>query len=101
MPTFQRWCLALLALLLPVVTRAQDEGTPFKGHTGWVASVAFSPDGKTLATASADKSVKVWDVSTGQVKATLTGHTDVEVCGGLQGGDHRLGLGRIHLHPAA
>src|SRR5207244_783346 len=36
----------------------------------------FSPDGKRLASASFDKSVKVWDAQTGQELFTLHGHTD-------------------------
>ena len=40
-----------------------------------VASVAFSPDGKRLASASCDGTVKVWDAATGQEVLTLKGHT--------------------------
>ncbi|MCI0456777.1 MAG: protein kinase, partial [Gemmataceae bacterium] len=47
-----------------------------KGHTGNVWSVAFSPDGKRLASASSDKSVKVWEAQTGQELFSLQGHTD-------------------------
>jgi len=46
-----------------------------KEHTGWVMSVAFSPDGKRLASASADATVKVWDTATGQEILALKGHT--------------------------
>ena len=46
-----------------------------KGHTEPVTSVTFSPDGKQIVSGSNDKSVQVWDVSTGNVLKVLKGHT--------------------------
>jgi WD40 repeat protein len=45
-----------------------------KGHEDSVGSVGFSPDGKKLASGSYDKTIKIWDVTTGKVLNTLKGH---------------------------
>lgn len=48
-----------------------------KGHGDWVMAVAFSPpDGTQLASASDDKTVKLWDPTTGDLLQTLKGHED-------------------------
>jgi WD40 repeat protein/tRNA A-37 threonylcarbamoyl transferase component Bud32 len=44
-----------------------------KGHTGCVRGIAFSPDGKRLASADERSEVKIWDLSTGQELVTLQG----------------------------
>ncbi|KAF8290874.1 hypothetical protein DL93DRAFT_2146610, partial [Clavulina sp. PMI_390] len=49
---------------------------PLTGHTGFVTSVAFSPDGAILASGSGDQSIRLWDVQTQSAKGEpLTGHT--------------------------
>jgi len=55
-------------------TAVGDELKVLTGHTDSVAAVAFAPDGKLLASASLDNSVRLWDPSSGKEVAGLQGH---------------------------
>ena len=46
------------------------------GHTREISSITFSPDGKTLASGSIDKTIGLWDTEIGKLHRPLTGHTD-------------------------
>src|ERR1700676_1143729 len=68
-------CLGLLPLS-PLSAQEPKLRDTLKGHTDIVSSVAFSPDGKTLASGSRDNTIKLWDVQQGKERATLSGHTN-------------------------
>ena len=44
------------------------------GHSGYVYSVAYSPDGTKIISGSYDKTIKIWNTNTGQCLKTLEGH---------------------------
>src|SRR5207247_102713 len=71
--------LLLLACLLNSASPPQPKSdTPRRpeiafhlGHTDYIYCMAISPDGKLVATGSADESIKLWDAVSGELKHTL------------------------------
>ena len=70
-------CLLCGCAAAPVDDTNEDTSSrTLTGHTDSVLSVAFSPDGKLLASGSDDNTVRIWDMATGQELQILTGHYD-------------------------
>src|SRR5262245_60507668 len=82
-------CLAVFAVagVILAVTQAADKnrahqrpgepagpGGMFVGHAGLVHAIKFAPDGQSIATAGADKTIRVWEVVTGKERLKLVGH---------------------------
>ena len=53
------------------------ELSQLSGHSHFVYSVAWSPDGTKLASGSRDDTVRIWEAATGKQLWQLRGHTDV------------------------
>jgi WD40 repeat protein len=63
--------------IIKIADTASNEIQPkvLHGHSAAVQTVTFSDDGKYVASASYDKTIKIWDVRTGAEIKTLSGHT--------------------------
>ncbi|BAT52818.1 WD repeat protein [Nostoc sp. NIES-3756] len=90
-----RWWTALSAIALttstivscvhtyPVIANPQPStkqvNSPIltlSGHTAPIRAIALSADGQTLASGDDDKTIKVWNLKTGELRHTLVGHTE-------------------------
>ena len=92
----KRHCIGLLPFAFALRCRSPG-ATPaeFKGHDGLVFTVAFSNDGKILATASFDNTVKLWDFATGKESRHPQGPHRPRLLRRLQQRRHHRG----HLQP--
>ena len=48
----------------------------YSGHSGSISALAFSPDGSQIATASSDRTTRLWDVKSGSELLSLHGHSE-------------------------
>jgi len=55
---------------------SEPDSVKLEGHTGDINSIAFSPDGRFVVTASADGTARVWEAATGKSVGELRGHTN-------------------------
>jgi WD40 repeat protein len=66
--------IAALVLFVALPHAYAQEPRTLKKHMGPVFGVAFSADGKTLASAGDDKTIKLWNTATGELLASWDGH---------------------------
>ena len=57
----------------------QQDGQPLTGHTSFVNAVAFSPDGKTLATGGNDETIRLWNLSVGAAIAHVCSQSSDDI----------------------
>ena len=68
--------LIQLILALQKVVYGIREQNRLEGHTNWVLGVDISPDSQTIASASADKTIRLWKADGSSLLKPLKGHTD-------------------------
>ena len=69
-------CMAAIVALPPFATPTVAQHARTLTLDGWVGAVAFSPNGKFLATGSSDNLARLWDVATGKELVSFRGHRD-------------------------
>ena len=91
--------LAMMLALGAFEPEALLPGMPYalKGHTDAITAIAFSHDGSMLASASRDKSVRLWNLKTGEVLRTVAGAVGQLSCVAFSANGKRLAIGDVGL----
>ena len=81
MPYTSIFLLCVAVTTFQLTSQAEASGSALRirtlhGHGSSIMCLSFAPDGKTLASASRDNTVRFWDVSTGKCVRALKHHTD-------------------------
>jgi WD40 repeat protein len=71
--------VSICQLLTPRRSHWESPSTVLEGHSKAVTHVVFSPDGTSLASSSHDRTTRVWDVSTGQQRESLSHDSSVSL----------------------
>ena len=77
-PTFIHKVLIISTLITCLLLKVQAQFSKIEvqtGHAGKIYSLAYSPDGKYLVSASSDGTMKVWELATGKIVRSLEGHS--------------------------
>jgi hypothetical protein len=82
-----------VGLLLDLTNRSTVK--LLKGHDDAVTAVQFSPDGRSVATGSFDRSARIWDAATGKIRRILTGHRGPVMSVAFSPKDRLLATGSI------
>ena len=82
--------LCLIACGIGMFAHVMCVGAAESRAVGGIVDAAMSPDGKTLAAACGDRSIRLWDTTSGELRRTLRGHS---ICASAV--DYHAGTGRL------
>jgi WD40 repeat protein len=69
------YCVALISFVFSTTFAQKPELVVQTGHSDFIESIVFSPDGEQIASGSSDGIIKLWDATSGRELRTLLWHS--------------------------